>query len=148
MGLSLKEKVTKAIATLQHYEAEALKFSTDGYYLCDSFGKDSCVILDLAKRAGVKFIAHHNLTTIDPPELIWFGKKYHSATIIHKPEHSLFYRAAEIESVLPTRLERWCCKHYKENAGGWNKEIKLMGIRAQESGRRKALWKIWTPRLS
>src|SRR3989304_6243487 len=71
LGLSLPEKIEKAIATFRHYESEALKRDpVNGYYLCDSFGKDSCVILDLAKRSGVKFMAHHNLTTLDAPELI------------------------------------------------------------------------------
>ena len=87
VGLSLDEKVAKAIANLQHYEPEALKRDPEnGYYLCDSYGKDSGVILDLAKRSGVKFVAHHNLTTLDPPELIWFGREQHPDTIIHKPE--------------------------------------------------------------
>ena len=29
----------------------------DGYILADSYGKDSCVILHLAKKSGVKFQA-------------------------------------------------------------------------------------------
>lgn len=56
VGLSLEEKVAKAMLNLQHYEQAALKASPDGYYLCDSYGKDSCVILDLARRAGAR---HH-----------------------------------------------------------------------------------------
>lgn len=31
-------------------------------------GKDSDTILALAKMAGVKFDAHYNITTVDPPE--------------------------------------------------------------------------------
>lgn len=54
LGLSLDEKIEKAISTLRHYEAEALKFDPAGYWLADSFGKDSCVILHLAQSAGVK----------------------------------------------------------------------------------------------
>lgn len=41
----------------------------DGYYVAFSGGKDSCVILDLVKRAGVKFDAHFNITTVDPQNL-------------------------------------------------------------------------------
>jgi phosphoadenosine phosphosulfate reductase len=39
----------------------------------------------------------------------------------------------------PTRLVRWCCQEYKENFG--NFENKVIGVRAEESNRRKATWK-------
>jgi len=142
LGLSLEEKVDKAIATFQHYEGEALKFDNDGYWLCDSYGKDSCVILDLAKKAGVKFKAVHNLTTIDPPELIYFGRKHHTETIVIKPDIPLL-KIVETVHGLPTRLQRWCCAKYKESANG--NSVAMFGVRASESVRRKANWKIWTP---
>ena len=34
LGVSLPEKIEKAIATFRHYEPEALKFSPDGYSTC------------------------------------------------------------------------------------------------------------------
>lgn len=145
LGLSLNEKIDKAIATLRHYEAEALKFDAHGYWLCDSFGKDSCVILDLAKRAGVKFVAHHNLTTIDPPELVRFGMKHHPETIIKKPDKSFFRRMVEDKYTPPTRRARWCCAHFKEASHG--QAVAIFGIRAEESARRKLQWKVWTPYL-
>jgi len=143
VGLSLEEKVEKAIANLRHYEAKALEYSPDGYYLCDSYGKDSCVILDLAKRAGVKFKAHHNLTTIDPPELIQFGKKHHPDTIVHRPEKPMLAKLIEKSNGPPTRLARWCCELYKEQAGA--DRVMVYGVRAAESARRKANWKLWQP---
>ena len=150
-GVSLPEKIDKAIANLREYEKEALRRDpVNGYYLCDSFGKDSGVILRLAQMAGVRFVAHHNLTTLDPPELIWHGKKWHPETVIHKPSISMLHMLATTANVMPTRIIRWCCATYKEGRDGEGKErqkglVKIFGVRAAESARRKANWKIWTP---
>ena len=65
-----EDKVQIAIERLRFYEPE------EGYYLAYSGGKDSDAILELAKMAGVKFDAHHNLTTIDPPELVYHVRKH------------------------------------------------------------------------
>jgi len=44
----------------------------EGYYVAFSGGKDSIVVLDLVKRAGVKYDAYYHVTGIDPPELVHF----------------------------------------------------------------------------
>jgi phosphoadenosine phosphosulfate reductase len=143
-GVSLAEKVEKAILNLQYYEAEALRRDpVNGYYLCDSYGKDSGVILELAKRSGVKFVAHHNLTTLDPPELIHFGRKNHPDTVVHRPKVAMLTRLAIGTDGPPTRMNRWCCEEYKERGGSGM--VRTFGVRAAESARRKANWKTWTP---
>ena len=63
------DKVEKAIRRLQLYEPP------EGYYLCFSGGKDSVVIKALADMAGVKYDAHYNVTSVDPPELVRFIKR-------------------------------------------------------------------------
>jgi len=142
VGLSYQEKLAKAIATLQHYEHNAIAADPEnGYYLCDSYGKDSCVILDLARRAGVKFNAHYNLTTLDPPELVRFGRKHHPETIVHRPPKPLLVRMVEPGCGRPpTRTARWCCKEYKESAGSG---VLVFGVRAAESPSRKNAWKVY-----
>lgn len=121
------DKIKEAIEVLQDLEPK------EGYYLADSGGKDSTVILALAKMAGVKFDAHHHLTTIDPPEVIYHLKKYHKETEIHSPKISLLQRMVE-KGVYPSRKMRWCCSEYKE-IGGAGRLI-LTGVRKSESNKR------------
>jgi phosphoadenosine phosphosulfate reductase len=59
----------------------------EGYYLAFSGGKDSIVIKKLADMAGVKYDAHYNVTTIDPPDLVRFIRKYHQDVIFNYPEN-------------------------------------------------------------
>ncbi len=59
-------KVDIAIQRLRSFEPP------EGFYLAHSGGKDSQVIHRLAQMAGVKFDAHFNVTTVDPPELVHF----------------------------------------------------------------------------
>ena len=58
----LKKKVGHAIRLLQSVK-------TDGpIEVCYSGGKDSDVILELAKMAGINYRAIYKNTTIDPPK--------------------------------------------------------------------------------
>ena len=66
------DKVQTAIDRLRAFEPKDRP-----YWLAFSGGKDSCVILELAKMAGVNFEAHYNVTSVDPPELVRFIKKQH-----------------------------------------------------------------------
>ncbi|MHA1558516.1 MAG: phosphoadenosine phosphosulfate reductase family protein, partial [Alphaproteobacteria bacterium] len=146
INMPFVQKVDKAIKTIREFEpmAKDFDFFEKWYHLCDSYGKDSCVVKWLMERAGVEFKSYHSLTTIDAPELIHFGKKYHPETIIIKPEKPLLKRMVEDEGEgPPTRLVRWCCELYKEN-GCWS-QFKVFGVRAEESAKRKQNWKILSP---
>ena len=131
----LADKIQQAIGLLRVHEP------ADGYYLAYSGGKDSGVILELAQMAGVKFDAHYNVTTLDPPELVRYIKREHPEVLWNRPERALLTEMIDNEGCQgpPTRLARWCCKEYKEQGG--TGRFKILGIRAPESPRRKLTWK-------
>lgn len=140
LAVPLAEKIEIALLTIRNYESMALRLSPDGYYACDSFGKDSSVMMELFKMSGVAYRGHYNNVTIDPPELVQFGKKYHPDTIWHNPTKNLPMMMVDI-GMPPTRLRRWCCLHYKEQGGAGT--LRSTGVRAEESPRRKGLWKVF-----
>jgi phosphoadenosine phosphosulfate reductase len=125
----LLKKIDQSIKILKQFENIALKFSNEGYYLAFSGGKDSQVIYKLCQLADVKFQSYMNITTLDPPEVIRFIKKYYSNVKFVKPEKS-FFKLIETQS-LPTRIKRWCCKKLKETSG--NDRLVILGLRRSES---------------
>ncbi|KKL43641.1 hypothetical protein LCGC14_2366810 [marine sediment metagenome] len=122
-----KNKITNAIKMLKIFEPP------EGYYIAFSGGKDSIVILDLVKKAGVKYDVHHECTTIDPPELYIFIRKNYPEVNWHYPKRSYFKEL--VDRGFPIRQHRWCCEFLKEKGG--RGRIVITGIRAQESARRK-----------
>lgn len=120
-------KVADAIALLRKYEPP------EGYYLCFSGGKDSVVTYSLAVRAGVKFDAHHNVTTVEPPELRKFIRDFYPDVVDEHPPMTM-YQLIVKKRIPPLRMARYCCEYLKERGG--RGRTKLTGIRAQESARR------------
>ncbi len=102
----------------------------EGYYLAFSGGKDSMVIKYLADKAGVLYDAHFNMTTVDPPEVIKFIRKYYPDVERHRPEESMWQMIIR-NGVPPTRRMRYCCAMLKESNG--TNRIVLTGIRWEES---------------
>ena len=130
----LREKILYSVALLRKAENIALHYDKEcGYYLAFSGGKDSQALYHIAQLAGVKFQAHMNLTSIDPPEVIRFVKKNYPEVELIKPGKSIFQHAVE-KQILPTMRVRWCCAEYKETAGAG--KVTLIGIRKAESSRR------------
>lgn len=132
--MSLQSKIDYSIALLRKSEQIALDYDPEnGFYLAFSGGKDSLVLYHLAKMAGVKFKAHMNLTSIDPPDVIRFVKKNYPDVELIKPKMSIYDMALK-KHILPTRVMRWCCAEFKEMSGAG--KVTLIGIRKGESVRR------------
>ena len=124
------DKVADAIKLLQDHEPP------EGYYVCFSGGKDSVVILDLVKRAGVKFEAWHNITTFEQPELMKFIYAEYPEVKHTHPAKSI-YQLILKKCCLPLRQVRYCCWEFKRPYG--NGRFKVTGVRAEESPRRAKL---------
>ncbi len=91
----------------------------EGYYLAFSGGKDSVVIKALADMAKVKYDAHYNVTSVDPPELIYFIKEKHKDVIFEKPRYKdgrqiTMWNLIPLKKMPPTRIVRYCCEYLKE----------------------------------
>ena len=121
------DKVANAIELLQMHEPP------EGYYVAFSGGKDSVVILDLVKMAGVKYGAFYNCTTVDPPELVQFIKREHPEVRWNMPEKTMWQLIVE-NGMPPLRQIRYCCRVLKERGG--DGRFVVTGVRKAESHKR------------
>lgn len=107
-----------------------------------SGGKDSDVILQLAKESGVPFRVTHNLTTADPPDNVYYIRRVFAAlreqgidAKINVPKRSLWKIMRET-LVIPSRVMRVCCGELKERKMPDAPYI-VTGVRwAESAGRR------------
>ena len=112
----IRDKVEAAIARLQTFEPK------EGYYVAFSGGKDSQCVYHLCKIAGVKFDAHYAITSVDPPELIYFIRE-HYPDVEFTRQHDKDGKPITMWSLIaqhtipPTRKSRYCCAALKEPGG-------------------------------
>lgn len=90
------------------------------------------MVLDLVRRSGVKYEAHHNLTTCDPPEVVYHVREQPDV-VIDRPLYTMWQLVRRHHSP-PRRTARYCCEELKERGGAGR--IVVTGIRWAESGRR------------
>lgn len=128
-----KDKVQVAIDRLKAFEPP------EGYYLAFSGGKDSVVIKALANMAEVKYDAHYNLTSVDPPELVQFIKTFDDVQIDipkDKDGHQItMWNLIPKKKLPPTRIARYCCQALKEERS--NGRMTITGVRWAESANRR-----------
>lgn len=131
--MTLNDKIEYSINLLRKAERMAMEYSDKGFFLAFSGGKDSQALYHVAKLAGVKFEAHYSLTTLDPPELVYFIKEKYPDVIIDRPKRT-FLQLCLKKKALPMRNMRFCCAELKETQGAGR--VTLTGVRRQESVQR------------
>lgn len=127
----LEKKIDTAIRVLKMAEIQA---NGEDVEIAYSGGKDSDVLLQLAKESGIKYKAFYKSTTIDPPGTLQHVRE-NNVTIL-RPKTSFFELIKK--KGFPSFRMRFCCQVLKEykvlNTACW-------GVRADESVRRKARYK-------
>ena len=131
--MTLQEKIDHSIALIRKAEKLALVMQPEtGFHVGFSGGKDSQVVLELVKMAGVKYRAVYNVTTNDPADNVRFIKHHYPDVEFSTPEKSYFQLIAQ--KGVPTMFNRWCCALFKETAGVGC--VVLTGVRKEESRKR------------
>lgn len=131
----LAEKIAASIILLQQGEPLALSMNPgQGYWLGFSGGKDSVVLLSLAKLSGVKFHAEYHVVGNDAPSTVYFIRENFPEVHFWHPKEKFIPLVRK--KGLPTMQRRFCCERTKE-AGGKG-EVVLTGVRAEESRKRAA----------
>lgn len=130
MRAGLLKKIDNAIKLLQSIrleDGEAVEVAYSG-------GKDSDVILQLAKEAGINYRAIYKNTTIDPRGTIKHVKEM--GVEVRRPKQTF----AELvkKKGMPHRLRRFCCKELKEYK---ILDKVIIGVRRSESIKRAKLYK-------
>ena len=121
----LQKKIDRSIRLLQSVQKRY-----DGEIeIAYSGGKDSDVILQLAKEAGIRYRAIYRNTTIDPPGTI--AHVWRMGAEILRPKETFFQLVAK--KGFPNRFSRFCCEKLKEYKV---MDKCIMGVRKSESSKR------------
>ena len=127
------KKIQSAIRILKFAEKEAAQFN-EPVEIAYSGGKDSDVLLQLAKESGINFKAYYKNTTIDPAGTIQHVRENNVEVVRAK---TTFFKLIEKKG-FPSFRFRFCCQELKEykilNTACW-------GVRADESPKRKKRYK-------
>lgn len=136
----------KAIERMQKASEISMKLFGQPLVVTYSGGKDSDVILQIAKNAKVPFEVLHNHTTADAPETVYHirnvfreleleGIKCTIDKPVYKGKRTSMWNLIPQKLMPPTRLVRYCCAVLKEK-GGTGRFI-ATGVRWDESAARK-----------
>lgn len=134
MRKELEKKVERSIKLIQSASKIAKENGCPEIEVCYSGGKDSDVILELTKMAGVPYRAIYKNTTIDPSGTIKHAQDM-GAEIV-RPKMSFAKLIAK--KGLPTRYQRFCCSELKEYK---ILDYAIIGVRREESPKRAKRYK-------
>lgn len=134
MREELEKKVQRAIKLIQSASKIAAANGCPEIELAYSSGKDSDVILELTKMAGVPYRAIYKNTTIDPSGTIKHAQDMGAEVV--RPKKT-FFQIVE-ECGFPNIFRRFCCRHLKEYKV---LDYAIVGIRRSESRKRAQRYK-------
>lgn len=134
MNADLQKKVDRAIQLIQAASKVAAENGCPEIEVCYSAGKDSDVILELTKMAGVPYRAIYKNTGIDPNGTIKHAKEVGADVM---PPKKKFIDLLAYYG-MPSRRNRYCCQHLKEYK---ILDYAILGIRRDESAARKKRYK-------
>lgn len=133
MTEQLKKKVERAIRLIQAAGAKA-KERGQPLEICYSGGKDSDVILELARMSGADIRPIYKNTTIDPAGTLKHVKE--RGVEVMQPKMS--FRQVIANRGMPSRWRRFCCEVLKEYKV---LDYAVVGVRRDESRARKDRYK-------
>ena len=122
----MNKKIEQAIRLIQSAGCDGMEVE-----VAYSGGKDSDVILELTRMAGIKYRAIYKNTTIDPIGTIAHVKA-NDVEIIRQKQ--TFFQLIE-QMGFPNRFRRFCCRYLKEYKV---LDRCIMGVRKAESTKRAA----------
>ncbi len=143
----LKDKIKEAEQALRLAAEMSEYYYKKPLIVCYSGGKDSDVLLDIAKKClkPEQFEVVNSHTTVDAPETVYHIREVFkdlqtegiSTRIVYpkyKGKRTTMWRLIEDKQMPPTRFARYCCDILKENSTP-NRFIAL-GVREDESKKR------------
>lgn len=111
----------KAIERVKMASEMSLRLYGRPLVVTDSGGKDSAVCREIVRRAGIPFEIHHNLTTADAPQTIYYVRNtFRKLELegvpcfvnypIYKGQRVTMWTLIPMKKFPPTRLQRYCCQ--------------------------------------
>lgn len=132
MNNELQKKVDRALWLIEAGAKAAYKYGQP-LEIAYSGGKDSDVILELARMSGADYRAIYKNTTIDPPGTIKHVRE--KGVEVVRPKMS--FRELVKSKGMPTRWRRFCCSVLKEYK---ILDYAVVGIRREESRKRSKIY--------
>ena len=142
-----QELIDRAIKKLQLAAKMSEQYYGKPLIIAYSGGKDSDVLLALARMSGIKYELINSHTTVDAPETVYHIREVFAAeragvgtaTILYptyKGEPTNMWKLIVQRSAPPTRIARFCCVHLKEQT--IPNRIIALGVRREESVQRSS----------
>jgi phosphoadenosine phosphosulfate reductase len=131
MRPELQKKIEQSINLLKKFDNP-----DNPVEIAYSCGKDSDVILQLAKEAGIAYRAIYRNTTIDPPGTIMHAREM--GVEVRDPKEGKRFFQLVAQRGYPSRFVRFCCSELKEYK---IRDKCVIGVRREESRQRNERYK-------